>query len=151
MVATAMTLCAADVHAGGDGKLVLATPDGETEISVGTISQITFDGTQMTIATTDGTQQIDVMTLENIRFDLSSSAVETVAKDFEDGMSLQMDKGVLTATAGAESPVTVDVYNLNGVKLMTAAGQGAITVNLNTLAPGVYVVKANNKTIKFAR
>lgn len=134
------------------GKLVLSMLDGETSINVSSISQITFDGTQMIISTSDGgTRQLNALDLNHIKFDMSTLAAESISKEFEDGVSVRIEGAVIYVSAAANSPVNVSVYSIKGACVSSISAQGMASVDLNPLAPGVYIIKANNKTIKFTR
>ncbi|MCM1452015.1 MAG: T9SS type A sorting domain-containing protein [Clostridium sp.] len=150
IMASAVFACTFAAHADSH-KLVLGHPDGDKHINVSDIKQITFDGTQMTIATSQGNHQADVLSLSNIKFDMATSSAESISKDFEDGANIELSAGVLTVTVAGDGMAQVDVYAISGVKAASAAATGSVTVDLNSLSTGVYIIKANNKTIKFTR
>ena len=131
-------------------KMVLNGSDGsKTEIPVSSIKSITFGGTKMYMIT-DGPQEFDVLKLDNIKFDMASAG-ESINRVFDDGVEVSINGGVIEVKSAAGDAINVAVYNLSGVCVMHTAGTGNSSVDMNPLAKGIYVVKANNKTIKYIR
>nr|WP_290376584.1 T9SS type A sorting domain-containing protein [Duncaniella muris] len=58
---------------------------------------------------------------------------------------------MLSVSAPAGVPLSVAVYNLKGVAVARHTGFENISIDFNPMAPGIYIVKANGKTIKFTR
>lgn len=106
----------------------------------------------MNVATADGgSQAFDVNALSNITFDLSATGgVEKVTANLDDDLTVEALNGHLTFTAISAGSIDVKVYTTAGALTMAAAGEGSVSVDLTTLAKGVYLVRANNKTLKVA-
>lgn len=151
---TVALLAAAGMQASaeGDNKMVVSKKSGPTtQAPVETISKITFDGNEMKIATIGGmTIHEDVENIDKITFELAVSSADDISADL-DGLTVDCKAGVVTAKAASDTAVTIDVYALTGIRVLHAAGAGQATADLNVLAPGTYVVKANDKTLKFIR
>jgi len=138
-------------HADVNTKMVLYSPGGKSEVPVTSINRISFDGNIMSIDSSEGNTKVDVLTLDRVIFDIKASAVDNLVKDFDNGVTISARAGVINVSAEGDNPVTIAVYGINGAMLHNVVGQGSVTVDLNQLAPGVYIVKANDKTIKFTR
>lgn len=135
-------------NAEGENKMVLNGENAATAIPINTITRLTFDGANMVIATADGKSQVDVLSLKSITFDLVDLSVESLVTA-DNGVTVSCNGGVVTAQAQNDLPLTVDVYALSGMRVMTANATGQVSVDLNPLTSGVYVIRVNNKTFKF--
>lgn len=105
------------------------------------------------------TSQMDYDTKEMVDVEkiISSDFVEiTLGTDnviSSKSTSCTIDGETLTVAANGE--VTVKVYSVTGLLMLSADGNGALTVNLSTLPEGVYVAIASgandSTTFKFAK
>lgn len=128
--------------------LVITAKSGDlTKLKVTDVQNITFDGNTMNVHMTSGDRTFIVDDIEEMHFDLTTS-IDDINADLGD-LKVTIAAGVMTVTADA--PVAIKVYGLNGIVVASASGNGSASVDLNTLAKGVYVVKANNKVIKVNR
>lgn len=146
-------LCAATASwAQADDKVVVTGTDGNpAQISIADISQITFDGKTMTIATASaGNKDFQITAVDFITFDLSASSIDDIVTPLDD-ITVSSQSGVLTVSAAADVPLTLNVYNLKGILVSSQTGSQSLSVDFNALPAGVYIVKANNKTIKYTR
>lgn len=150
--AVAGMLCAGAVTSVyADDRLVVSGPEGElTSVGISDISKITFEGNNITIATTGGDKVYDLAEISKISFDLSTSAVDNIEAALDD-INVSVSGGVLTVSASADVPLTLNVYNLRGILVSSQQGTESLSVDFNSMASGIYIVKANNKTIKFTR
>lgn len=144
-------LAATGVQADAKGTMTVNGSGAGAAIPVSSISRITFDDHTMNVATADGgSQAFDVNALSNITFDLSATGgVEKVTANLDD-LTVEACGGRLTFTAPSGAAIDVKVYTTAGALSMAAAAEGTLTVDLTTLAKGVYLVRANNKTLKVA-
>lgn len=150
---TSATLCACiAVNAMADDKLVIGSNGGnDTQISVGSISQITFNNGEMIIATADGSQKFQLASIADMHFDLATSAIDDIIAPLGDNISVKVSGGILQVTTPADTPIAVSVYDMRGMPVTALKGFGSVSVDFNSLAKGAYIVRANNKTIKFTR
>ena len=151
-------LCIAGVavsalNVNADSEMTMKLNEGEksTEYSISSISKITFEGNTMNIATSDGVKTADVLALENITFSMKTSATDNIVKDFEDGISISSRKGVIEVSAKSDVDIKIDIFSMGGNHIMRVNGGGNASADLTQLPAGIYIVKANNKTIKFIR
>lgn len=134
-----------------DDKLVVTAAGGsQTGVSISDISRISFDGNRMIVTTSAGDTPYELADIDKISFDLSTSALDDIEVPMDD-ITVSVSGGVLTVKASADIPLDVAVYNLRGVLVSSQSGTEQISVDFNALASGVYIVKANDKTIKFTR
>lgn len=154
VIAAAFAVAAGlQAHADGEGpKMVLNASNGtKTEVLVKSISNISFSGSNMRFTTDQGPMQFDVLKLDNITFDLEANAGETINRVFDDGVSITVCGCAIDVTSGNSDSVKVSVYNISGVCVMQGEGVGNVSLDLNSLTQGIYIVRANNKTVKFIR
>lgn len=143
---------AATAIATADDKLIVTGTDSkQAEISLAGISQITFDGDKMTVETANGNFDYQLALVDNLSFDLEASALDNIEASLRKDISVSVSGGILTVNATAGQPLSVAVYNLKGVLVTRQAGVENVSIDFNPMAQGVYIVKANDKTIKFIR
>ena len=147
----AALLAATGMQADAKGTMTVNGSGAGAAIPVSGISRITFDDHTMKVATADGgSQAFDVNALSNITFDLSATGgVEKMTANLDD-LTVEALNGLLTFTATSGVAIDVKVYTTAGALTMAATGEGSVSVDLTTLAKGVYLVRANIKTLKVA-
>lgn len=151
-----IAFAAAAVAAGAvDGlaeqKVVITALDGNvSKINIADISRITFDGAEMTVATANGNSVFNVADVDNIAFDLSTSAAEEISTRLDD-IDIKVSGGVLTVAGPQGKLLKVSVYDLKGVAVGQSVGTETVSVDFNTMPAGIYIVRANDKTIKIIR
>ena len=151
IVAAAVAATTFQVHADGENKMVIETPDGATSVAVKDIKKITFDGMTMTLNTADGDTQMDLHQVSRIHFDLEALSTDVITKDFDDGVTITANCGVVTVSSATDRPIAVSVYSLGGQAVASASGVNTVSIDLNTLPKGVYIVSAAGKNVKFTR
>ncbi|WP_300934577.1 T9SS type A sorting domain-containing protein [uncultured Muribaculum sp.] len=152
-LAAIVSLCAA-MSAGvkANDKLVVGIIGGsDTQISVNSISQITFSNEEMTVATPDGEKKFQLSSIDNIHFDLATSSTDNITAPLGNDISVKVNNGIMSINAPAEVPVSVYVYNMHGLLVTSRKGSESLSIDFNHMAKGAYIVKANNKVIKFTR
>lgn len=145
----AVTATAAD----DTDKLVVSANGGNSaSVSLADISQITFVGDNMTITTLNGEDSVfKLADIESITFDLVTSSTDKITADLDNDLTIAVDGGIMSVTSTSDSPVNVAVYSINGTLVTLSNGHGNVSVDFNPMPAGIYIVKANNKTIKFIR
>lgn len=151
-IAFAATVVAATTVDGlGQQKVVITALDGNvSKINIADINRITFDGAEMTVATANGNSVFNVADVDNIAFDLSTSAADEISARLDD-IEVKVSGGVLTVSGPQGKLLSVSVYNLKGIPVNQNAGTESVSVDFNAMPAGIYIVKANDKTIKFIR
>lgn len=132
-------------------KMLNVSANGQkTSVDIAKISKIHFEGSQMVVTHVEGTHQFGLGDIDSIFFDMQTTAIENVSAVLDE-LSVAINGGVITVNAASDATIKVNVYSLRGLSVAATSGVGTATLDLNTLTPGVYIVKANNKTIKFIR
>lgn len=134
-----------------DKLIVTSTDSKQASLNLAEISQITFDGDKMTVTTAAGDFDYRLGDIDNLSFDLEASSVDNIELSLRKDVSLSISGGILSVTTSAAQPLNVAVYNLKGVLVARQAGIENVSIDFNPMAEGVYIVKANGKTIKFIR
>ncbi|MBD5366385.1 MAG: T9SS type A sorting domain-containing protein [Muribaculaceae bacterium] len=139
-----------DGHAADDVKLKI-NGDGtaQSSYSLSEINRITFSGNVMTVDTDDGSTDVSLPDVDCIVFDFTLSANESITADLSDGITIDYADGNINVMG--TGIINATVYNLNGIQVTSATGENCVTLNLSTLSKGTYIIKVNNKTIKFIR
>lgn len=78
------------------------------------------------------------------------SGAEDIKVDLE-SLKIDLSAGILTATASQNAPISYRVFAINGSTAMAGEGIGTVSFDLNGLATGVYIIKINDKVIKYNR
>lgn len=112
------------------------------------ISRITFDGDGMKVEHADGTDTLPLGDIDSMRFDveLEPDAVEQV---LDDGLTVSAVAGTVHIQAPDGRRIEVAVYDIQGRCLQTLSAEGRCAVDMSGKAPGIYIVKANDTTIKY--
>lgn len=124
--------------------------DQTTQVDITKISRIHFENGQMVITHTDGTHQIDLGDIQHMRFDLTATSIADINTTIDD-INVIIAHGFITVNSAEGTPIKLNVYNLSGFNVAASDGVGSVGLDLGTLPAGIYIVKANNKTIKFIR
>lgn len=126
-------------------NLVVRQNSGDTQFSISTIKEITFDGTGAKISFNDGTSQSYAKgTLVSLRFNTGLSGVEDVA--LEGKSEILFDGNVITVVG--EDCEAINVYSLSGALVATGAGS---ELDVSELVKGAYVVQAGSLTTKIIK
>jgi hypothetical protein len=105
----------------------------------------------MVVEQSSGSTTIAVTDIEQITFDLQTSAVETVEAELSEDVTFAASNGVVTITNPTGNALNIAVYNLKGMPVYQRAGVSSDTIDFNAMSAGIYIIKANNKVIKFTR
>lgn len=103
---------------------IQATSGTESSASLSTLRKITFQGGAMVLTNKDGTTSSYTLTdLNKMYFSSTSTGITTIGNDSFD-------------------TVNAEIYTLSGMKLNTSH---------DALPKGVYIMKANGKTVKMLK
>lgn len=150
IIAGAACILALGFGADAKDELTISATGGGRTLPISEVSSITFDGDRMTVSTAGGNFDFALADVEDITFDVELQGIDDMTQDLEQ-MQVAIEGGILTATAPADEPVNVAVYTISGAAVAHVAAKGSASVDLNPLASGVYIIRANNKTIKITR
>ena len=133
------------LNVAGEGSSTLGS------VMLSTTSEITFADGNMVVANGSDSQSFSLSEIAELTFDITMSAVDNIREDLTGDINVSMIDGVLTVTVPDGAPAAVSVFSMAGYQVASSAAAGTVTVDLKPLAPGVYIIRANNKTIKFIR
>lgn len=148
-----LALCTGVIPLHADAKnrtMVVTTNSGETKrIEVSTQTRITFskDLTEMNVTVPEGTQAFNVDDIVNIAFTIDSTS--DMAEQELDNLKISHNAGIVTISCAEK--INYSVWNLSGVSVAAGNGNQLVTIDLTSVTPGVYIIKANNKTLKFIK
>jgi len=130
--------------------MVVTTTSSEVKkIEVSTQTRITFskDLTKMIVSenNSDKTQTMDVNNIANIVFTIDSS--DGLTDHNLDDLIISHSGGIVTIS-GAET-IEYSVWDMSAAQVACGRGNQTVTIDFTALPAGVYIIKANNKTIKF--
>lgn len=112
------------------------------------VTRMHFEGDNVVLHFGDETAGFDMATVM-LLFDHTASGIESIEMFSFNGAVT----GGTLQLQGAEGDAAVEVYSLNGtaVAATVADEAGAATVDVSSLAPGVYILRAGTKSVKFVK
>ena len=119
--------------------------ENETTVNFRDFSRIDFSDGNMVLNTEDGLT-IPLADLATIHFEVSDEPL-SVESPVEKTVKLTCQKGWL-AISGLSGETTLDIYSLNGTKVMSVKPYDGRPVDISGLAEGVYVVRADKHSFK---
>lgn len=118
------------------------------KFEITTATRITFSKDQSKMIVSDKTStssEFDICDIASIIFTIDS-AIDGVEAEFND-LHFSNTGGILTIS-GAPT-ISYAVWNLSGHQVAAGLVDQSVSLDFTTLATGVYIVKANNRTIKY--
>ena len=108
-----------------------------------------YSGSDLVLKTDELTVNYPLSELHKFTFDSEAASVETIS--LPDGR-MQMQKGML-CLSGFRAGERVSIYSMEGQNVMneTVSADGTATLFIQSLATGVYVVKAGSVTHKIIK
>lgn len=138
-----------------DAKTAKIVVNG-SETAIGTMAlttetKITFEGGNAVITAGTETGTYALTDISSITFDLESGAAEEIEADLSDNLSVSISGGIISAVSSTDDEITVNAYGINGIPVIAAKAKGSVTIDTNSLAKGIYIIRINNKVIKYNR
>lgn len=120
------------------------------EITVSTSTTITFaDGNAVISDDKAGTQTIPLEDLANINFESEIASVDETEIAFDSGVTIKSANGLVTIEPGEAGAFVYAAFSIEGRMVCQGQSPAAVTIDFTSLPTGVYVIVANNKTLKF--
>lgn len=133
------------------GKLVVnGTNGGKTPYAITEQTRLTVGPGTITI--TDGQSapaEIAIADIEKITFDFSAQSVDDVTAELGDGVTIDVAGPVVSIIPSGDAAVSYGAYSINGLTIAAGTAAAPVEIDFSNYAPGVYIIRANNKTIKF--
>lgn len=128
--------------------------DEKVEIAFEQYPVATFSGPNLVITTDDATKvEYPMDDVKEITFSTTSKVgIETVNATDANALRFGITSTTLTVD-GLDNGARVDLYTVNGVLAASAVAgaDGHVSLALDALVPGVYVVAAQGKSFKFIK
>lgn len=135
-----------------DKGIVIRGPQGQmTGFSFAKVQQVSFVNGQMMVQMEDATEAVPLADIEEITFDEVVMSGTDLVADLSDGLTLTVADGTATVTIADNAPLSVFVCAVNGRVVYSAETKGTTSIDLRREPAGVYIIKANNKLIKFIK
>ena len=147
--ALALGLC---ISAHAKDKLTITEKEGtSTQLELAGISEITFDGNRMVIANGETPLSFDTSDIDEITFQLTLTGIECISAPLSDGLTISADKGLIRVVADDDMPIHLGIFDLKGRVVVSLSGSGAVQTDTSSLPAGIYIIRANGKTVKYIR
>ena len=118
------------------------------QYNIDDISDIIFMRDLMIVNHAQGTMTFFIDDIDALRFDieLGAAAAEQVLAP---GVTVSASDGIVTITAEEGTPLAVSVFDIGGRMLQNFHATTTTSIDMTALTPGIYIIKANNKVIKY--
>ena len=133
-----------------DPSVVIERTDGQeaTTVAMSPDTKITFDGDKMIVTLAgDQTIEVPIANIAKINFDAESSVDDITAIDLDD-VTFNVNGPVVTIIAN-NGPLKYAAFSMAGQLVAAGADGTQAVIDFSKCQPGVYVIKANNKVLKF--
>lgn len=144
---------ACTVHAAAQNRFmnVTTTSSEVKKIEVSAQTRITFskDLKEMIVSADNSgqTSTFSVDEIVNIVFTIDSTT-DLAEQPFGD-LTISHSGGIVTISGSGA--IDYSAWNMAGTRVASGRGNETVTLDLSALTPGVYIIKANNKTLKFIK
>ena len=144
-------LAMGQVHA--DNKFVVSDTSSSKQlmsVNLSDVKSIGFaDGNMVVTLADETTKTLGLTTTTVLQFEGDVTAIAPVVGG-ADGIEVKYVGGLVSATGLAE-PADAAVYNVSGQKVLNIRAWDGSPVSTAELGCGVYILKVNNKSIKFVK
>lgn len=131
-----------------------ADPDQPADaFEITTASVLSFDAGDLLVKP-DGSQPtaIPLAGIKSIKFEASQGALEQVA---DDNVSLRLRRNpvadILEVEGSVGNPATLEIFAVSGVRVLAILSWQGESVDVTSLANGLYILRINNNAIKFIK
>lgn len=125
--------------------------DDHSHFLLDELEKVTFDGDEMVVHHSEGETRFNLGDIDRLAFDLDMTQGVDMVTELCDDIKVELFGGVFKATAADNFPLLVDVYTSGGQLVAHRSGKGFVSVDFNDKAQGIYIIRVNDKTIKFRR
>lgn len=133
-------------------KIVVTLPGSENPVTVDitNTTRITFGADEKTLNISDNSLAspltFNVKDIEKITFDLDINSAKDISSDLGD-MLVSNSRGVFTIST--KGKIAYGAWTATGQQILSGTATDNVEIDFTTLPAGVYILKANNRTIKF--
>ncbi len=148
--AMVVALCGFALHA--DDGFTIEKHDGTSQqFTITPETKILFEDGGLVVVDADGEYQLDIADITQIRFDVVATSVKSLESKLSDDVMFKNAAGVVTISSLSGAPLTIGVYSIKGVCVHQQSGVQSDVIDFNAMQSGVYIIKANNKIIKYVK
>lgn len=147
-LATMALACMTALSTNAADKIIVGNDGQTTEFSLATVSTLKFAEGNLNLFSADGTTKFPLSEKLVIKF-ASSSGVENIFSN-EDDVKLAYCDGIITME-GLTTVVNAQIFNTAGACIRGYENWNGSALSTDELTPGVYIVKAGQYTLKFAK
>lgn len=137
------------------GKLnVVSTNGSASGIDLLKIGKMTFGGGQLMIHMADGSKHaMDMKDIDRLTFDaeISTNGEKRIEAEVGEEIQILVENNMMTVTERNNKEISVMVFGSNGMQLLVAKGLGEVQVDFSRMTPGIYIIKANDRIIKYMK
>ena len=127
--------------------ITLKADETEAKYALPDVQRIVLDNNAMTVIMKTGADVTDVV---NIRF-AEALGIKMLKADSSVYVFPNPVKSILTV-AGAHKDAIINLYSLAGTLLKSIPAQEtAINIDVTSLSPGIYLLRVEDKTVKFIK
>ena len=121
---------------------VWAMADDVQTVDASKVASVSFSGDNVVITFGDQTSQIADMEQVRLSFSALPTTIGTIKEHVVDVLDIN----------GIEPGTTIEIYDAQGKKVITARADEARTIlNTHSLKGGIYLMKANRQVVKFVK
>ena len=116
--------------------------DDVQTVDASKVASVSFSGDNVVITFGDQTSQIADMEQVRLSFSALPTTIGTIKEHVVDVLDIN----------GIEPGTTIEIYDAQGKKVITARADEARTIlNTHSLKGGIYLMKANRQVVKFVK
>ena len=146
LLLSVLTLLCCIIAKAEDKSLIITFSDNTTQTFVlSTLPQITMSNNKMTISAGGTTAEYDLYKIKTFTF-----SGTTEIKDIENNSSI-IAEGDKIIIEGANANVRIFSVDGKTATLKTTNLSNSTVIDISSLGRGVYIIKANNKTLKISK
>ena len=120
-------------------------------IQISTASEITFSENTLMVTGDSETKAYALTEIAEITFSLSTSSADKLSAELSDGLHVDLCNCMLSVSTDNGQPISVNIFSASAQFVASHKGSGYISVDLSSLPGGMYIIRINNKAIKFVR
>ena len=122
----------------------------QLEEKLSTVSRICFKDGKMEVRFADKTTRELALTNSTVLYFEGEPTSVTKVVGGDEGLQVMYADGFVSAN-GLTSPAHAAIYNISGQRAMSLKAWDGTPVSTDALSSGVYILKVNNKSIKFVK
>lgn len=125
--------------------------DNEKVFEIGSLSRVNFVAEGLEFVNADASSfTMPFSEIVSLHFD-KRSAVDDVVSPESSFRAVVSSARTSLLLYGLEDAVPVDIYNVNGLRVVAIAACADGAVDISALAPGMYIVRAGDNVQKFVK